>query len=379
MKILVAVDSFKGSLTSAEVAEAVTAGITESGVSAQVVTVPIADGGEGTCATLLAGLGGEYIGLQVHGPLREEIPVTYGILPDGTAVIEMAAAAGLPLVPMDQRNPLHTSTVGVGEMIKDALTHGCRKFIIGLGGSATNDGGIGMLTALGYRFLDTNNRPIEPVGASLSAICSVDCSHVLSGLEACHFLAACDVENPFYGECGAAYVFAPQKGASPSCVQLLDQGLQNFAQVIHNYCGISVADMRGAGAAGGLGGGLYAFLNAELKPGTEIIFEHLHLEDLVQQADVVFTGEGKVDCQSIMGKAPSAIAKLGRKYGKPVILIAGSISDDALAAHEAGVTAMFSITDGPMSLDAAMDNTHARHLVAKTVRQIMQLVQYPFH
>lgn len=372
--ILVAVDSFKGSLSTRELSDAVETGIRQSGIGANVVSTPIADGGEGTCDTLLEGVGGERISLSVAGPLFEKVTASYVILDDGTAIIEMAASSGLPLVPESLRNPMNTSTYGVGELIKDAIARGCRNFIIGIGGSATNDGGIGMLAALGYRFLDADGLAVTPVGGSLEKIIAVEINDVLKRLDDCRFLVACDVENTLYGENGAAYVFGPQKGADEDCVQRLDKGLRQWAKVIKKSCGISVDNTKGAGAAGGLGVAFYAFLHAELRPGVDIIFEHLGIEELVRQADMVITGEGRLDFQSVMGKAPTGIARLGLRYGKPVVGIAGSVTDDAVRAYDKGITAMFSVTDGPMSLETAMDKVKATHLVSKTVEQIMRLI-----
>ncbi len=374
MKILVAMDSFKGSLSTNELSCAVEQGIYLADNNIRVIKIPIADGGEGTCATLLQGVGGTSISLSVKGPLFEEITASYGILKNNTAVIEMAAASGLPLVPEEKRNPMTTTTYGVGQMIKDAMERGCQNFIIGIGGSATNDGGIGMLEALGYRFLDSDHKQVIPVGRSLVDIVSVDGSRTIQGLDKCRFLVACDVENPLFGETGAAFVFGPQKGADETCVRQLDQGLQNWARVIEKNCGKSIADLKGAGAAGGLGAGFSAFLNAELRPGVDIIFDQLNMASLIKEADLIFTGEGRLDFQSVMGKAPLGIAKLCARYGKPVIALAGSVTDDAVKAHAYGMTAMFSIIDGPMSLGEAMDKENACRMVKKTVYQIMRLV-----
>ncbi|MFW5489176.1 MAG: glycerate kinase [Desulfovibrio sp.] len=374
MNVLVAMDSFKGSLSTNELADAVAAGILGAVPDARVVKTPIADGGEGFCDTLLEGLGGRRVTLRVKGPLFEPISASYGILENGAAIMEMASVAGLPLVPEHLRNPLETTTFGLGEMIRDAMDKGCREFIIGLGGSATNDGGMGMAAALGYDFLDSDGNALEPVGRSLGHIAAIRADNVVKGIDTCRFLAACDVENPLCGPNGAAHVYGPQKGAGPEAVRQLDQGLQNLARVIARDLGKSVDGLAGAGAAGGLGGGLSAFLPAELRPGVDIIFEQLGMEELINAADLVFTGEGRLDFQSVMGKAPLGIAKLAARRNTPVIALAGSVADDADKANAHGVTAMFSVMDGPMALREAMEKGKAGHLVSKTVRQIMGLV-----
>ena len=373
MKILVAVDSFKGCLSSGQLACAIEAGIRAAGGDHEIEKVSIADGGEGTCDTLLEGLGGTPVSLKVKGPLFQEVAAGYGILERETAVMEMSACSGLPLVPEHQRDPMNTTTYGLGEMILDAVDRGCRNFIIGIGGSATNDGGLGMLEALGCRFTDPEGECLSPVGAALPRISQVDSSGLAQSLSQCKFLVACDVDNPFYGERGAACVFGPQKGADAECVQYLDQGLRHWAGVIENHCGINVGPMAGAGAAGGLGGAFSAFLNADLKPGAEIIFDYLNLEDKVREADLIITGEGRLDYQSVMGKAPSAMARLAARLNKPVIALAGQVADDAQALHDHGMTAMFSITDGPLSQDQAMEPSRAAHLVTKKTGQIMRL------
>ena len=374
MNILIAVDSFKGSLPSRSLADAIEQGIREAGCQGPVAKVPIADGGEGTCDTLLDGLGGTPVTLTVKGPLFEDVQASYGILGGDTAIMEMSACSGLPLVPVEKRNPLNTTTYGLGQMILDAMERGCREFIIGIGGSATNDGGIGMLSALGCKFLDEQGDSLTPVGGALSHIRYAKTTGMPETLKECHFLIACDVENPFYGEQGAACIFGPQKGADPACVQFLDRGLRHWAGIIEAQCGINVGPMKGAGAAGGLGGGFSAFLGADLKPGAEIIFDYLGMESKIREADLIITGEGRLDHQSIMGKAPSAMARLAARHGKPIIAMAGHVSDDAVSLHDHGMTAMFSIADGPISLEEAMDPAIASRLVTKKTAQIMRLV-----
>ena len=374
MNVLVAIDSFKGSLSSNELADAIESGIHQVSGEIIVQKVPIADGGEGTIDALVSGLGGEKIEVKVEGPLFKEVIAEYGVLNDNTAVIEMASAAGLPLVPEQSRNPMNTTTYGVGQLINDAIKRGCREFLIGIGGSATNDAGIGMLNALGYKFLDDLGKELIPTGASLIKIAGIDKSNVLINLNQCEFTIACDVDNPFYGPKGAAHIYARQKGANEDEILLLDQGLKNFSEVIARELKVDISLTAGAGAAGGLGGGFKAFLEAGLKPGIDIIFDKINLEDKVKWADIIITGEGKLDYQTIMGKVPVGVAKLAKKHNRKVIALAGSITDDAFKLHDLGVTAMFSIIDAPMSLEEAMDSDNAKRMVRKKVIEVFQLL-----
>lgn len=374
MNVLVAIDSFKGSLSSNELADAVESGIHKVSGEINVKKAPIADGGEGTIDALVGGLGGDKIEVKVKGPLFEEVIAEYGILKDNTAVIEMASASGLTLVPDQLRNPMQTTTYGVGELINDAIKRGCRDFLIGIGGSATNDAGIGMLNALGYRFFDDINHELSPTGASLINITRIDKSEVNQSLNQCRFTVACDVDNPFYGPEGAAHIYAGQKGAEEDEVLVLDQGLKNFSEVIARELAVDISLEKGAGAAGGLGGGFMAFLNAELKPGTDIIFDKIALEEKVVWADIIITGEGKLDHQTAMGKVPVGVAKLAQKHHKTVIALAGSITEDAIKLHDFGVTAMFSIIDAPMTLAEAMESENARRMVRKKVIEIFRLL-----
>ena len=374
MNVLVAIDSFKGSLSSNELADAIESGIHEVSGEIVVQKVPIADGGEGTIDALVSGLGGKKIEVKVKGPLFEEVIAEYGVLNDNTAVIEMASAAGLPLVPEQLRNPMNTTTYGVGQLINDAIKQGSRDFLIGIGGSATNDAGIGMLNALGYKFLDDSGNELTPTGVSLIKIAAIDKNEVPTILSQCKFTVACDVDNPFYGPKGAAHIYARQKGANEDEILLLDQGLKNFSEVIARELKIDISLTPGAGAAGGLGGGFKAFLEAGLKPGIDIIFNKITLEDKIKWADIIITGEGKLDYQTIMGKVPVGVAKLAHKHNKKVIALAGSITDDAFKLHDLGVTAMFSIIDAPMSLEEAMDSDNAKRMVRKKVIEVFQLL-----
>lgn len=375
MKVVIAIDSFKGCMTTNEVSQAVEEGIKEVYSEVEIVKVPIADGGEGTVDTLIEGLGGRIIHKTVRGPLGELVNSHYGILPDGTAVIEMAAAAGLPLIPESKRNPLMTTTYGVGELIKDAIKQGCREFIIGIGGSATNDAGCGMLQALGFEFYDKNQQLLEGIGQSLNLIHSIEDRNRLKELDDCQFLIACDVDNPFYGPNGAAYVYARQKGANDAMIEELDQGLKNISRVIQSTYQVDVSHLSGAGAAGGLGGGIHAFLNGRLMPGVDIIFKHIGLEDTLKDADLVITGEGKMDFQSVMGKVPTGVARLAKQYKKPVIAIAGHISEEAYQMNELGITSIISIMNYPMSLEEAMKKEKALSLVKHNIKQIFLLIK----
>ncbi|MEF9959539.1 MAG: glycerate kinase [Niameybacter sp.] len=380
MKIVVAIDSLKGSLTSIEAGNAIKQGILNIDPTSQVVIKPLADGGEGTAEALVSGMGGSMQEAEVTGPLREKVVARYGVLKDHqTAIIEMAEAAGLPLVPMAQRNPLYTTTYGVGELIKRCIQEGCRKFIVGIGGSATNDAGLGMLMALGYRFLDAQGKEVAESGQGLIDICSVDTSKVIEGLSQCEFKIACDVNNPLYGPNGAAAIYAPQKGATPEIVEQLDQGLQNFAQVVKVLKQEDFAQVPGAGAAGGLGFGFMAFLNGKLESGIQIILKETGLEEDFKDAHLVITGEGRLDNQTAMGKAPIGVAKLAKKYNLPVLGFAGALANEAKKCNEEGIDAYFSIVNAAMSLEDAMNPIHAKENMIKTVEQVFKLIKVYNH
>ena len=335
LKIVSAIDSFKGSMTSLEVSEAFEKGVRKIYKDVEFVKVSLADGGEGTVQALIDNTNGKLVKLKVNGPLMSETEAFYGILEDGkTAVIEMAAASGLPLLAQEERNPMEATTYGTGELIKDAIKNGCREFIVGIGGSATNDGGMGMLSALGYVFLDKEGNELFPNGKNLSKVDSFDKNNVMKELEECKFLIACDVDNPFYGKSGAAHVYGRQKGASKEMILELDKGLENFSKVINKIMNIDISNVAGAGAAGGLGGAFMAFLNSDLKPGIDIIIQKVGLEDYLKDTDYVITGEGRIDFQSAMGKTPTGVAKLAKKYNIPVIAIGGSVADDIENIYE---------------------------------------------
>lgn len=377
MNIVVAIDSFKGSLSSLEAGTSIKNGIHLADPSANIHICPLADGGEGTVDALMQALGGEKHLLQVTGPLGGQIEAQYGILSDHrTAVLETAAAAGLTLVPEEKRNPLHTTTFGIGEMIKDAISHGCRQFIVGLGGSATNDGGIGMLQALGFELLDASGQPV-PFGAKgLENIAAISDVNVIPELAECQFQIACDVKNPLYGQNGCSYVFGPQKGASPKMIEQMEGWMYQYAQVIKKtYPEKAQPLFPGAGAAGGLGFAFLTFTNATLASGIQIVLEQMGTEGFIRDADLVITGEGKLDEQTAMGKAPMGIASLSKKYGKPVIAFSGCASHDARACNKYGIDAFFPILRSPCTLAEAMKKENAAQNLTDTAEQVYRLWQ----
>jgi glycerate kinase len=374
MKILIAPDSFKGSLSSKQACDAIEEGLHCASENAfEIAKIPIADGGEGTVEAFLSALGGQLVNLTVTGPLGESVPSFYGILLDGTAVIEMAAASGLNLVPPDKRNPLITTTYGVGQLIEDGLGKGCVKFIVGLGGSATNDGGAGMLQALGIKLLDKNGQEIPWGGGNLDKISTIDLSGVDPRLKSAEFTVACDVDNPLCGENGASAVYGPQKGATADMVKLLDRNLSHFADVVSRTLGEDHRDDPGAEAAGGLGFAFKSFFHAQIRRGIDIVMETTHMEEKVKWADLVITGEGKADFQTArFGKAPAGVARLAKHYGKPVLLIAGSLGEGYEELYNQGVTAAFSITNSPMTLEEAMESAYS--LLADKAQNIGRLL-----
>ena len=377
MNIVVAMDSFKGSLSSMEAGQAVRAGIAQADPSAQVTVRPLADGGEGTVEALISGMGGQRQQVTVTGPLGAPVVCTYGILPaTGTAVVEMSGAAGLPLVPEPQRDPLYTTTYGVGEVIRDAITKGCRRFLVGIGGSATNDGGAGMLQALGYGFLDGEGRPIPHGAQGLSQLARITLDGVLPQLAECEFRVACDVTNVLCGPQGCSAVYGPQKGATPEMVQDMDQWLDHYAQLARAvYPDTAHPDAPGTGAAGGLGFAFQTFTRGVLEPGVSIVLEETHLEKFIREADLVITGEGRLDGQTAMGKAPVGVAQLAKRYHKPVVALAGCVTSDATTCHVQGIDAFFPVLPGPCSLDQAMEPDTTRANLAATAQQVFRLFQ----
>ncbi|MGN7165424.1 glycerate kinase family protein [Paenibacillus cellulositrophicus] len=378
MKVLVAMDSFKGSVSSCEAGEAVAAGIRSVYPDAQLDVLLLADGGEGTMDAMLAACGGQRRTVSVTGPLREKLIVSYIVLPDGrTAIIETAAVCGLPLVPEDRRSPMETTTFGIGELVADAIRAGCREVIVGLGGSATNDAGIGMLSALGWSFRSSDGRRLLHGGAGLLEVSSIEppAPGTLAALRACTFYGACDVRNPLYGPEGAAFVYSPQKGAQPAEVKMLDSGLRRFAKLVETTLGADIASFPGAGAAGGLGGAIAGFLGGRMHSGVGLLLEKSGVERRLKGADIVVTGEGRLDRQTSMGKAPLGLAELAGKWGIPVIALAGSVDREATVLNELGVSAFFSIANGPLSLAEAMEPERALQNMSLTVEQLFRLLR----
>lgn len=361
-KVVVASDSFKGCLSSIRVAEAVEKGIHSIHPDCQVQKLAVADGGEGTIEALLTTIGGHMVKADVLDPLGRPIIAEYAILEDGTAVIEMSKASGLTLLHQSERNPLMTSTYGTGQLIADAFSKGCRKFLIGIGGSATNDAGTGMLEALGYRFMDAEGNILKGEGRSLESIMTIDTSAAIPELKSAEFIVACDVDSPFHGQKGAAYVYAPQKGATPQMVELLDNGLKHFADIIKGTTGKNISEMPGAGAAGGLGGAFKAFLNADLKKGADMVLDAIGFDQMVEDADLVITGEGKIDSQTLNGKLPSAVAQRASARNIPVMAICGRTEVESLPcfASICHVTPQEMPLEQAMQPDIAMENIKER-------------------
>lgn len=354
-KIVVASDSFKGSLTSLDVAQNVEKAIREVYPLCDVLKVNVADGGEGTMEALLQTLGGVRVSLVVKDPLGREIEATYVILNDGiTAVVEMSAASGLPLLKSDERNPLKTSTYGTGQLICDALDRGCRKILVGIGGSATNDAGMGVLQALGFRFLDAQGNQLQPVGENLQLVSSIDSTGRHPDLDKTEFVVACDVKAPLYGRNGAAYVFAPQKGADQKMVEMLDAGLRHFSEVSSAMAGYDCSQMQGTGAAGGLGYAFRQYLDARLERGIEMVLDAIGFDDIILGADLVITGEGRVDSQTLTGKTPFGVAQHAHRQRIPVVVIGGSVEIDVLQVREAGFNDVIQVTPLDMPLSVAM-------------------------
>ncbi|MYM95817.1 glycerate kinase [Duganella vulcania] len=355
MKIVIAPDSFKESLTAMAVANEIEAGFREFFPDAQYVKLPVADGGEGTVQAMIDASGGRRVALTVSGPLGEPVDAFYGLMGDGaTAVIEMAAASGLELVPVAQRDPLRTSSRGTGELIRDALDAGARHFVLGVGGSATNDGGAGMVQALGGRLLDEAGNELPPGGGALDRLRHIDLSGLDARIKDCVFDIACDVSNPLVGPQGASHIFGPQKGATPAMVEQLDANLRHYADVIARELGHQVAGVPGAGAGGGIGAAMLVFLGGRLRPGSEIVTAAVGLDAAVADADLVITGEGRIDSQSIHGKTPIGVARVAQRHGKPVIAIAGSLAPGAAVVHQHGIQAVFGAVSRPCTVEQAL-------------------------
>ena len=374
MKIVVAPQAFKGSISALDAARAMREGVLRTVPDADVQMVPVADGGDGTLETLVEGSGGEIRTIEVTGPLGERRSAEWGAMGDGrTAVIEMARTSGLALVPLDKRNPLTATTYGLGEAIRKALDDGFRSFIIGIGGSATNDGGAGMAQALGVRLLDERDDPLPYGGAALADLHRIDMSGVDRRIRESEFMVACDVNNPLTGPTGASAIYGPQKGATPDMIAELDAALAHFARIVKRDGGADIAEVPGSGAAGGLGGGLIAFANGELRAGVDIVLDTVGLDDFLPGSDLVITGEGAIDHSTIYNKAPVGVAARARKLGIPVIAVAGSLGDGFRDVHQHDIDAVTSIMTAPMSLDDASEG--AAELLATAVEEALRLMQ----
>ena len=374
MKVVIAIDSLKGSLSSMEAGLAIKEGVLAAQPDAEVIVKPLADGGEGTTDALIEGMNGERIDLTVTGPMHTPVDAYYGYLREtNTAVMEMASAAGITLVPDKEKNPLLATSYGVGEMIIDAIQRGCRNFIIGIGGSITNDGGIGMLKALGVRFLDEKGEDAGEGGQALAKVACIDLSGLNPLLKECHIQVACDVNNPLCGESGSTYVYGPQKGVTEDMKKTLDEAMAHFARVTSESLENDYMNTPGAGAAGGLGFAFLAYVGATLTPGIELILDSVGLEDELSGADVVVTGEGRLDFQTAMGKAPVGVARLAKKYNARVVAFAGSVTKEATACNKEGIDAFFPILRGVCTLADAMDPVNARNNMIATVEQVFRL------
>jgi len=373
VKVIVAPDSFKECLAAEEAAEAIARGVLAVVPDADVVRMPVADGGEGTVRALVAATGGSLEHTTVTGPLGEPVEAEWGLIGE-TAVIEMAAASGLPLVPLDRRDPTQTTTYGTGELIRAALARGAAHIILGIGGSATVDGGAGMAQALGAKLLDAADCPIGRGGGALVGLDRVELPAVAPRFSALRVDVACDADNPLLGPHGAARIYAPQKGATPAMVELLEACLTRFADVVERDLDCSVRNVPGAGAAGGLGAGLMAFLGARLVPGVDLVLDACGLHAALDGADLVIVAEGKLDRQTAYGKAPVGVARRAARRGIPVIALAGRLDDGYEAVHDEGIAACFSICDGPMPESEAM--SRAAELIAKTAEQVMRVCRF---
>ncbi len=374
MKVVIAIDSFKGCMTSAQAGNAAAEGVKRVYPDSDICIRLLADGGEGTVEALVSGMNGEIRTVTVSDPLGRPVAASYGIIRSSqTAVIEMSAASGITLLSAAERDLMNTTTYGVGQMIKDAVFNNCRKFIIGIGGSATNDGGTGMLKALGFDFYDSDGNEIGQGAKGLADISDIKDDGVLKELSECRFSIACDVKNPLCGEKGCSAVYGPQKGASQSDIILMDKWLENFAELTKKKYPDSDAKIPGTGAAGGMGFAFLSYLGGELKPGTEIILKETEFEKYLENADLLITGEGMIDSQTAMGKAPSGAAKLAKKYGCPVIAFSGAVSDDAGVCNKYGIDAFFPVLKNICTLKEAMNTDTAQRNLSDTVEQVMRV------
>ena len=374
MKVVVAIDSLKGSLPSIEAGRAVAEGIKKADETVQVEVRPLADGGEGTVDALTYGIGGTIRRMKAVGPAGNVADCCYGVIENKkTAIIEISSAAGITLVNGKERNPLYTTTYGVGEMIKDAIQIGCRHFVIGLGGSATNDGGVGMLQALGFDFKDEDGKPIPKGADGLAKLKTVSCDNVIPELKECHFRVACDVVNPLCGDNGCSAIYGPQKGATKEMITEMDEWLKEYAEKVKEVIPDADPTFPGAGAAGGLGFAFQSFTDAVLESGISIVLDETSMEDYIKDADLVITGEGRLDGQTAMGKAPMGVAHLAKKYNIPVVALAGMVTKDAIACNQGGIDAYFSILQNVCTLEEAMDSTTAYENLKRTAEQVFRL------
>lgn len=375
MKVVVAIDSFKGSLSSMEAGMAMKEGILKADPQADVVVKPLADGGEGTTEAFVEGMNGTWIETEVTGPMGEKVTAAYGYLEESqTAVMEMAQAAGITMVTEETRDVKKATTYGVGEMIKDAIQRGCRKFLIGIGGSATNDCGIGMLAALGAKFYDKDGNPAGIDCEAAGKIVRIETQEMLPQLKECEFQVACDVTNPLCGTNGATYIYGPQKGVKPEMLEELDGWHRNFALKTKEALGCDYAETPGAGAAGGLGFALLSYLNANLESGISLVIDAVGLKEAVKDADFVVTGEGRLDHQTAMGKVPVGVAKMAKTYGAKVVAVAGSVTKDAKACNQEGIDAYFPILPGILTLQESMEKDNAKQNMQNTGEQIFRLI-----
>ncbi|URZ15064.1 glycerate kinase family protein [Clostridium felsineum] len=371
--VVLAPDSFKESMTAKEVCSAMEKGIKRVNDKVNCISVPMADGGEGTMQSLVDATGGKIYSIEAVGPLLNKVQAQYGILGNGeVGVIEMASASGIHLVPLDKRNPLVTTTYGTGELIKACLDKGVKKILIGIGGSATNDGGAGAIKALGAKFLDEKGEDIGLGGGNLDKLSKIDLSQLDSRLNKVEIEVACDVSNPLCGENGASNIFGPQKGATKEIIEVLDKNLEHYAKIIKKQLNKDVMDVSGAGAAGGLGAGLVAFVDGKLKPGIELVIKYSLLEEKLKNCDFVLTGEGSIDYQTKFGKTPIGVAKLAKKYNKPVIALAGKVGSGIEDLYEEGIDSIFGIVRGAETLEKALKD--GKENIEKASENVMRLI-----
>ena len=375
MRVVVAIDSFKGSMSSLEAGEAISKGIKKAHKDAEVEIRPLADGGEGTVEALSIGMGGKLINVDVTGPVGRKVNAVYGIVDlSKTAIIEMSQAAGITLVSGNEKNPLYTTTFGVGELIKDAINKGCRHFVVGIGGSATNDCGIGMLQALGYEFLDKEGKQVGFGASGVRDIVSIRDENVIKELSECYFRVACDVNNPLCGDLGCSAIYGPQKGATKEMVADMDGWLKNYSKIVKEKYPDADCEYPGTGAAGGLGYAFFNFTNSKLESGIKIVLDETKLEEYVKDADIVVTGEGRLDHQTVMGKAPVGVANIAKKYNKKVIAFSGSVTEDAGVCNEHGIDAFFPILRRIVTLEEAMQTDTAKKNLTDTAEQVFRLL-----